>query len=66
MSHPLMPRHDQPLQQQASFCLPEEITSKGAPAVVEPMGEISPTLFLSDEGTGRPAHYGLGVRRLGP
>ena len=42
MSHPLTPRHDRPLQQQVSFRLPEEITSKGAPVVVEPMGEISP------------------------
>ena len=36
-----MSHHVRPLQQQASFCLPEEITSKGAPAVVEPMREIS-------------------------
>ena len=37
-----MPHHVRPLQQQASFRLPEEIASKGTPAIVEPMGEISP------------------------
>ena len=41
-SLPLMPHHDRSLQQQVSFRLPEEITSKGATAIVEPMGEISP------------------------
>ena len=42
MSHPLTPHHVRPLQRQASFCLPEKITSKGTPTAVEPMGEMSP------------------------